>query len=98
MPPKKQTRRRREDTKNDFNEDFGVNVRRKDRRPPVKGKSYVEEMKLDEMFEKPFEETEMNFCNKVKSCGHECDGVKGEHKCLPCLHPDCGADNVAAQL
>ena len=75
LPPKKQARKRREDTKNNFASDFGVNVKRKDKRPPIKGKSYVEEMKLDEMFEKPFEDTEINFCNKVKSCGHECDGV-----------------------
>ena len=75
LPPKKHHRRNREDTKNNFNEDFGVNVRRKARKPPVKGKSYVEEMKLDELFEKPFEDTEINFCNKMKQCGHECDGV-----------------------
>lgn len=25
-------------------------------------------------------------CEKTLSCGHPCCGVKGEEKCLPCLH------------
>ncbi len=28
-------------------------------------------------------------CEKTLSCGHHCCGVKGEEKCLPCLH-GCG--------
>ena len=29
------------------------------------------------------------FCRKVKSCNHQCTGVKGEKTCLPCLEPEC---------
>jgi E3 ubiquitin-protein ligase MYCBP2 len=29
-----------------------------------------------------------NSCDKILPCGHPCCGVKGEEKCLPCLH--CG--------
>lgn len=29
------------------------------------------------------------FCRKVKNCKHQCTGVKGESKCLPCLEPGC---------
>ena len=25
-------------------------------------------------------------CDKTLPCGHACCGVKGEEKCLPCLH------------
>ena len=34
-------------------------------------------------------------CDKVLGCGHLCIGIRGERRCLPCLHPDCvgkGAD------
>ena len=36
-----------------------------------------------------------NYCNKVLGCGHECDGIRDEPECLPCLHPDCGAETAA---
>ena len=39
-----------------------------------------------------------NYCNKVKECGHECDGVRGEPVCMPCLHVDCGAETAAEAL
>ena len=51
-----------------------------------------------QVVDEPFEQSEFQFCNKMKDCGHECDGVRGEHTCIPCLHPDCGAENVADQL
>ena len=41
---------------------------------------------------------EFRFCNKMKDCGHECDGVFGESECLPCLHEDCGAENIAEAI
>jgi len=39
-----------------------------------------------------------NYCNKLKDCGHECDGVRDEPVCLPCLNPDCGAKTTAELL
>ena len=27
----------------------------------------------------------IRWCNIVKDCGHNCYGVKGEAKCLPCI-------------
>ena len=39
-----------------------------------------------------------NYCNKIKECGHECDGVRGEPVCVPCLHPDCGGTSAADKL
>ena len=39
-----------------------------------------------------------NYCNKVLGCGHECDGIRDEPECLPCLHPDCGAQTAAEAL
>ena len=43
--------------------------------------------------------SELRFCNKInKNCGHECDGVYGESKCLPCLHVDCGATSAAEAI
>ena len=32
------------------------------------------------------QERAQNTCDKTLSCGHMCCGVKGEEKCLPCLH------------
>lgn len=35
-------------------------------------------------------EKERRACGKRHAeCGHWCGGVRGEDKCLPCLHPDC---------
>lgn len=35
-------------------------------------------------------EKERRACGKRhQDCGHWCGGVRGEDKCLPCLHPDC---------
>ena len=34
------------------------------------------------------EATEM-VCRKRLPCGHWCNGIKDEEKCLPCLEPDC---------
>ena len=31
-------------------------------------------------------------CDKTLSCGHPCNGVKGEETCLSCLH-GCASDN-----
>mmetsp|Transcript_100667 Transcript_100667/g.217356 ORF Transcript_100667/g.217356 Transcript_100667/m.217356 type:complete len:585 (-) Transcript_100667:138-1892(-) len=36
-------------------------------------------------------EKERRACGKRHSaCGHWCGGVRGEERCLPCLHSDCG--------
>mmetsp|Transcript_18310 Transcript_18310/g.22829 ORF Transcript_18310/g.22829 Transcript_18310/m.22829 type:complete len:84 (+) Transcript_18310:51-302(+) len=40
----------------------------------------------------------IKYCNILKSCGHECDGIQGESKCLPCIREDCMAENVAEQI
>lgn len=32
-------------------------------------------------------------CDKIHPCGHPCKGFAREKKCLPCLHPDCVAEN-----
>ncbi len=37
-----------------------------------------------------------NSCEKVHPCGHFCCGFRGEKHCLPCLHPDCVAENPDA--
>ena len=29
------------------------------------------------------------FCRKVKACGHQCCGAKGETTCMPCIEPEC---------
>lgn len=34
-------------------------------------------------------EKERRSCGKRHACGHWCGGVRGEAKCLPCLHPEC---------
>ena len=39
-----------------------------------------------------------NYCNKMKECGHECDGIRDEPECLPCLHKDCGASTQIEAL
>ncbi len=36
-------------------------------------------------------------CTKTLSCGHFCNGVKGEAKCLPCLNPVCAKKNGTKQ-
>ena len=46
-----------------------------------------------------FETTdEIQFCNKLHECGHNCDGIKGETECLPCMSTACCAPNMAEQL
>ena len=41
----------------------------------------------------------ISFCNKIiEECGHNCYGIKGEAKCLPCLSDDHKADSVIEQL
>ena len=37
-------------------------------------------------------------CEKVKACGHNCKGFRGEKKCLPCLHEDCAAQSKLENL
>ncbi|XP_047115899.1 E3 ubiquitin-protein ligase highwire-like [Schistocerca piceifrons] len=37
-----------------------------------------------------------NACNKIHACGHMCGGIKGETKCLPCLH-GCSSDPTLKQ-
>eukprot|EP00928_Gymnodinium_smaydae_P070497 TRINITY_DN5431_c1_g1_i2.p1 TRINITY_DN5431_c1_g1~~TRINITY_DN5431_c1_g1_i2.p1 ORF type:complete len:532 (+),score=60.73 TRINITY_DN5431_c1_g1_i2:168-1763(+) len=38
-------------------------------------------------------------CGKRHSdCGHFCGGVRGEDRCLPCLHPECRRRKDAAKL
>lgn len=37
-------------------------------------------------------------CDKVHPCGHPCKGFAREKKCLPCLHPDCVAENPDATM
>ena len=45
----------------------------------------IEEVKVDEQV--AVEEIER--CDKVKKCGHRCNGVEKEARCLPCLDPEC---------
>ena len=37
----------------------------------------------------------IRYCNALKDCGHNCDGVKGETECLPCMNKDCTAETYA---
>ena len=37
------------------------------------------------------------FCNIFKNCGHQCDGLKGEPVCLPCLYPECAPVSMAVE-
>ena len=34
----------------------------------------------------------------MKSCGHNCDGIRGEQHCLPCMSTECQADSIIEQL
>ena len=61
--------------------------------------TWVQTLNLEMEEEKKLqEESEFRFCNHVHECGHDCDGINGESKCLPCLHPDCGPENAAEAL
>ena len=42
----------------------------------------------------PTQDCNIARCNKLKDCAHNCYGVKGEHKCLPCLSEECAAESV----
>ena len=42
--------------------------------------------------------TEIKFCDKMKECGHECDGIRGEPSCLPCMNVEHKAQSVVEQL
>ena len=52
---------------------------------------------IDQEKEEEVDETELQrlldgglpFCNKMKDCGHKCEGVKDEDECLPCLRLGC---------
>ena len=35
---------------------------------------------------------DLNFCGKIKDCGHACKGVPNEEECLPCMNPQCLED------
>ena len=37
-------------------------------------------------------------CEKVKNCGHPCNGFKEEAACMPCLHQDCVKQNDVPTL
>lgn len=37
---------------------------------------------------------EFKYCNKMKNCGHECDGIKGEPECIPCMSEECAAPSI----
>lgn len=62
-------------------------------------RAYSTHVKIDwlEELEVPQDER-WNYCNRVKECGHECDGVRDEPVCLPCLQPECAASSVAEAL
>ena len=36
----------------------------------------------------------INYCNKIKQCGHNCDGIKGEPECIPCMSEECKAETM----
>ena len=44
------------------------------------------------------EAEKLRFCDIVKPCGHNCDGVRGEEKCLPCMSDECKAATAAEQV
>ena len=37
-------------------------------------------------------------CDKIHGCGHPCKGFANEDQCLPCLHPDCVAEDPDTTL
>ena len=37
---------------------------------------------------------QIRYCNKIKECGHECDGIRGEPECLPCISEECKAPSI----
>ena len=42
-------------------------------------------------------QVKLEFCMKVKDCGHPCKGVAGESQCPPCLDPSCTEAKKSAQ-
>ena|ERR1719264_1818139 len=47
------------------------------------------EASIDAVIAQSLSANGISFCNKPLPCGHECKGVSGESKCLPCMKEDC---------